>query len=475
MLKLFNTLTRKKEVFEPIHKNWVGFYTCGPTVYNYAHIGNLRTYIIQDVLQRTLEYNNYKVKRVMNITDVGHLTTDQETGEDKIEKRAKKEKKTVWEIIKFYTKAFLKDIKNLNIKKPSIIVPATKTIKDQIKTIKKLINKGFAYETPKAVYFNVLKFKNYNRLSRQPLIKKLIGARKEVVVDKNKRHPADFVLWFKLVDRFKNHIMKWQSPWGKGFPGWHIECSTISTKYLGQPFDIHSGGVDLISPHHENEIAQSEAANNKPFVNYWIHVEHVLVNGQKMSKSLGNFYTLKDLEKMGFDLLAFRYLILTSHYRSKLNFSLESLKAAQNAYNSLKNELILLKKEIKKINKVDKTHKTLEKEILKFKKKFLNAINNDLNTPKTISLLWEIIKSSNLNPKSKYQLILDFDKILGLDLDKIKLVKFKIPTKIKILVKQRAELRKQKKWKDADKIRKKIETLGFIVEDTKTGTILKKK
>lgn len=459
-LKFYNTLTRKKQTFKPLRAKKVGLYTCGPTVYNYAHIGNLRTYIFEDILQKTLEYNGYKVKRVMNITDVGHLTSDADTGEDKIELEAKKEKRSVWEIAKFYTEAFLRDIKELNIIKPEIIVPATKTVNDQIKIIKTLIGKKYAYETSKAIYFNVSKFKNYNKLSKQPLSEKITAARKEVIEDREKKHPTDFVLWFKLTGRYQNHVMRWSSPWGLGFPGWHIECSAISTKYLDQPFDIHTGGVDHIGTHHTNEIAQSEAAFGKPLAKLWLHGEFLIIDENKMAKSDGNFITLDTLKKHGFDPLVFRYLVLTAHYRSKLNFTWESLGAAKNAYDKLKEFVMAIKNETKKsiLSKAD---------FEKYQKKFLSYIDDDLEMPRTLALLWEVIKSNKLDPKTKYALITDFDKILGLNLTKIKTEK--IPEAILKLSKDREKYRKEKNFKKADEFRKKIESLSWLIEDTPLG------
>jgi len=462
-LKIYNTLTRKKQIFKPLRDKRVGLYTCGPTVYNYAHIGNLRTYVFTDVLQKTLEYNGYKVKRVMNITDVGHLTSDADTGEDKMELEAEKEKRSVWEIAKFYTNAFLNDIKKLNIKKPETIVPATKTVVDQIKIIKMLIGKKYAYETSKAIYFDVVKFKNYNKLSRQPLSQKITAARKEVIEDTEKKHPADFVLWFKLAGRYKNHSMRWPSPWGLGFPGWHIECSAISTKYLGQPFDIHTGGVDHIGTHHTNEIAQSEAAFGKPLAKFWLHGEFLIIDQSKMSKSEGNFITLDTLKKHGFDPLAFRYLTLTAHYRSKLNFTWESLEAAQNALEKLR-ETILTLKTVKQ---------SVDQKILKqYRKKFSNYINNDLNMPSALAFLWEVIKSNKINNKT-YRLIIDFDKVFGLNLAEIKTEK--IPSEILKLASEREKYRKEKNFKKADKLRKEIEKIGWLIEDTPRGPKLKKK
>ena len=464
-IKFYNTLTYKKQIFKPLRNKRVGLYTCGPTVYNFSHIGNLRTYIFEDILQKTLEYNGYRVKRVMNITDVGHLTSDADTGEDKIELEAKKEKKSVWEITKFYTEAFLRDIKELNIIKPEIIIPATKTVDDQIKIIKILIDKKYAYETSKVIYFNVAKFKNYNKLSRQQLRDKLVAARQEVIKDREKKHPADFVLWFKLAGRYKNHVMRWPSPWGLGFPGWHIECSAISRKYLGQPFDIHTGGVDHIGTHHTNEIAQSEAAFGKPLTKFWLHSEFLLIDESKMAKSEGNFITLDTLKKHGFDPLVFRYLVLTAHYRSKLNFTWKSLSSAQNALNNLRRIMADLKTTPPLL-----TRARLKKRLAEEFKKY---INDDLNTPRALALLWEIVKSQKLDLKTKYALITDFDKVLGLNLAKIKTEK--IPAAILKLAKDRKKHRQEKNFTKADEFRKKIELLGWLIEDTPQGPKLKRK
>ncbi|MBI2446687.1 MAG: cysteine--tRNA ligase [Parcubacteria group bacterium] len=466
-IKLYNTLTRKKQIFKPLRDKRVGLYTCGPTVYNYAHIGNLRTYVFADVLQKTLEYNGYEVKRVMNITDVGHLTSDADTGEDKIELESKKEKKSVWEIAKFYTGAFLNDIKELNIKKPETIVPATKIVVDQIKIIKILIGKKYAYETSKAIYFDVAKFKNYNKLSRQPMHQKITAAREEVIKDPEKKHPADFSLWFKLAGRYKNHSMRWPSPWGLGFPGWHIECSAISTKYLGQPFDIHTGGVDHIGTHHTNEIAQSEAAFGKPLAKFWLHSEFLIIDQNKMSKSEKNFITLDTLKRRNFDPLVFRYLVLTAHYRSKLNFTWESLEAAQNALDNLREAIKNLKTATQHTNKLENV-RVLRK---RFIEEFKNYINDDLETPRALALLWNIVKSKKLDSKTKYALLIDFDKVLGLNLAKIK--SEKIPAAILKIVKDREKYRKEKNFKKSDELRKKIESLGWLIEDTPRGPKLK--
>ena len=468
MLKLYNTLTRKKEVFKPIRKDGVGLYTCGPTVYNYAHIGNLRTYVFEDILRRTLEYAGYKVKHVMNITDVGHLTSDADLGEDKLEKGARREKRSVWDIAKFYTNAFLKDVARLNIKKANRLVPATSAIKEQIKIIKDLFRKGLAYETEQAVYFDVSKFKNYTKLSTQKLSQKISGARAEVVVDSEKRSPYDFALWFKTVGRFYNHVMRWPSPWGTGFPGWHIECSAISAKYLGQPFDIHTGGADHINVHHTNEIAQSEGACAKPLARFWMHGEFLLIDHAKMAKSGKDFITLETLIKKKFNPLAFRYLVLTSHYRSKLNFTWGSLEAGQNSLERLQDFIRNLK--------ATKNQKKKAKPLNAFYKNFSGMIGDDLDTPQALAVMWSIIHGYHKNPrrydpKELLGLLYDFDRVLGLGLKQIK--PEKIPAKVLGLVKKRENLRQASRWQDADAVREKIKGLGYTVEDTPRGPRVK--
>lgn len=466
MVKLYNTLSRKKQVFRPLYDKKVGLYTCGPTVYSFSHVGNLRTYIFEDILRRVLEYNGYKVKHIMNITDVGHLTSDADLGEDKMEKGSRREGKSVQQLAKFYTRAFLKDIKKLNIKKAHKLAPATHYIKQQINLINRLFKKGYAYETFQAVYFDVSKFKNYTKLSKQKLSQKIIASREEVVVDPEKRNPYDFALWFKTVGRFKNHIMRWPSSWGMGFPGWHLECSAISTAELGQPFDIHTGGVDHINVHHTNEIAQSEGAFGKPLARFWLNGEFLLVDQSKMAKSESNFLTLETIIKKGFNPLAFRYLVLTSHYRSKLNFTWKSLEAAQNALNNLYS--ILRTSDVQKLPSI-----LMTSDVQKLRKKFLTVISDDLNTPKALSIVWQIIKDNRLSSAAKKQLLLEFDKILGLGLDKIKPIK--IPQKIKKLAAQREKLRVNKQFIQADRLRKKIEKLGYRIEDTVSGLRVRKK
>jgi len=455
-MKLFNTLSRKKETLKPIKKGVVGFYSCGPTVYNYAHIGNLRSYIFADILQRTLEYEGYRVKRVMNITDVGHLTSDADSGEDKLEKAAALSQKTPQQIAQFYTQAFLQDIKALNIKKPKIIIPATKTIKEQIAIIKKLVAKGYAYQTSLAVYFDVTKFKNYGALSGQSLKEKMVAARDEVVEDEEKKNVADFALWFKLAGRHIKHAMHWRSPWGEGFPGWHIECSAISTKHLGQPFDIHSGGVDHIGTHHTNEIAQSEAAFGLPLAKIWMHGEFLLIDNGKMAKSDGKFITLQTLKDKGFSPLDYRYLCLTAHYRSRLNFSYDSLEGAQNAYQNLVRLFAESKSEKSKAKHVSAKS---------FVQKFQDRLNEDLDLPGALAVLWEAAKSKSLSGQDKMALAKDFDQVLGLELVKAVKSASAIPGAVLSIARQRQQLRQQKKFAEADRLRLELAKKGYEMKD----------
>ena len=475
-LKLYNTLTRRKEIFKPLHAGKVGLYTCGPTVYNYAHIGNLRTYIFEDVLRRVLKHAGYRVRHVMNITDVGHLTSDADSGEDKLEKGAAREGKTVWDIAQFYTDAFLRDIAALNIRRADKLVPATATIPDQTALIKKLFAKGYAYETGQAVYFDVSRFPHYTRLSGQKLEDKKTAARADVVEDPDKKHPQDFALWFKRVGKFSEHAMYWPSPFGKGdgFPGWHIECSAISAKYLGQPFDIHTGGVDHISVHHTNEIAQSEGAIGKPLARYWMHGEFLLMQEEKMAKSAGNFYTLRGILEKKIDPLAFRYLVLTAHYRSRLNFSWESLAAAEQSLSRLRGFLHVSRLNLdnsREMKSYRGSTSIMGKWLEKYQQAFDTAISDDLNTPQALAVIWDMLNAYYKNPErfdpaAVRRLLFDFDKILGLGLADIKPAKKKIiPKKILALVEKREELRHQKDWSGADRIRDKIVRLGWKIED----------
>ncbi|HEX5429697.1 MAG TPA: cysteine--tRNA ligase [Patescibacteria group bacterium] len=459
MLKLYNSLSRKIEEFRQIHDKEVGFYACGPTVYDYAHIGNLRMMILNDILHRTLLFDGFHVKFVMNITDVGHLTSDADTGEDKMEKNAHTAE-DVLAIAQKYEQAFYEDLEALNILPADKYPKASHHIQEHIALIQKLFERGFAYESDEAIYFDVSKFPDYNQLTGQNLDDMLLGARQEVVADPAKKNPIDFVLWFKAVGRYQNHILRWPSPWGDGFPGWHIECSSMSTEYLGQPFDIHTGGIDLKFPHHTNEIAQSEAATDKKFVNYWIHGEHLLLDNGKMAKSEGNFLTLKSVVDKGFNPLAYRYLVLTSHYRSKLNFTWESLTAAQNALNNLYSEI--------------STYDPAGKVISEYEQRFQGAINNDLETPQAIAVLWDLVKSA-LPSADKLATLFRFDKVLGLKLQEVWTAAKVIPETVRTLIDDREVARKAQDFVRADELRRAIESNGYIVEDTTDGFRVKKK
>ncbi len=457
MLRIYNTMDRRKEDFIPLSDKKVTMYSCGPTVYNYAHIGNLRTYIFMDIFRRTLRYDGYKLKGVMNITDVGHLMSDGDDGEDKMEKASREQKKSPYEIAEYYTKIFFDDLAKLNIGRPEIIAKATDHIADMIKYVQALLDKGYAYEIDDGIYFDIGKFPEYGKLSRLNLEEQQAGARVEV--NSQKRHPADFALWKKAEP---NHIMQWESPWGMGYPGWHIECSTMSRKYLGDVFDIHTGGVDHIPVHHENEIAQSEALVGKKTVDYWVHGEFMLVNNGKMSKSLGNTYTIADLEKKGYSAMDFRYFCLNTHYRKKLNFTFEGLDGAKTAYARL---LAVLYK-----HKTSQT-KTDDAKIEDYKKQFADAINDDLNIPLALGVLWKAVKE----PASRdiYDMALDFDKVFGLSLDKARPDETapaeEIPQEIIELAQKRADAKKAKNYAEADALRAEINSRGYSVTDTKEG------
>jgi cysteinyl-tRNA synthetase len=456
---LTNSLTHKKEKFIPINAPDVGMYTCGMTVYDFAHIGHGRKYVTDDILKRVLTTNGYKVKHVQNVTDVGHLVSDADEGEDKLEKGAVKQGKTVWEVAEFFTKNFYESMDKLNIIRPDIICKATDHIKEQIDLVQKLMNKGFAYDTPEAVYFDVTKFPKYGEAFGQKLEDKKIAVRNEVQTGEHKKHPADFALWFKRTGRFENHVMHWESPWGDGFPGWHIECSAMSMKYLGEQIDIHTGGEDHVSIHHPNEIAQSESASGKsPFVNYWLHTAFLMVDGKKMSKSLENFYTVNDVEKKEFDPLALRYLYLGANYRDPLNFTWESLQAAQNALEKLRNQISALKDQEERATLSEEKEKKIEE----YRNKFMESVNDDLNTSKALAVLWDMLKS-NIPSEDKYDLAMSFDEILGLNL-KVLQVK-QISQEAKELMEKREQLRKEGKYEEADKIRDEIQKLGFGVSD----------
>lgn len=474
MLRLYNTLTRKSEDFKPSDPKSTGYYSCGPTVYDFAHIGHARTYIFSDILQRALEFNGYKVKRVMNVTDVGHLTSDADTGEDKLEKGAKREGKSVWEIAEFYTEDFLRMLDKLRIKKPEIICKATGHIPEMISLIATLEKKGFTYKITDGVYFDTSKFPEYGRLTGQTyeqLQKSLkAGARVEMV--SGKKHPTDFALWKfspPANPGLPKRQMEWTSPWGTGFPGWHIECSAMAMKYLGETFDIHTGGVDHIPVHHTNEIAQSEAATGKQFVRYWLHAQHLLVEGEKMSKSLGNFLRVADIEKKGYRPLTLRYLFLTAHYRTAMNFTWKALDGAKTAYEGLLASVAGIKNLRDKGGRENLSEEKLEKVDL-YRAKFQEAVNDDLNTAKALAVVWEVVKS-NIPAGDKYDLLVLFDEVLGLDLQSVNVQseEILIPDDVKRLIEQREVMRKQKKFKEADEVRKKIEESGFTVKDSETG------
>jgi len=448
MLKVFNTLTRKKEEFKPIKMGKVGFYSCGPTVYWFQHIGNLRTYIFSDMLKRVLMYNGFDVKHVMNITDVGHLTSDADEGEDKMEKAALKEGKKAEDIANFYLKAFREDMKKLNIIEPNVWCKATEHIKEQIELIQKLEKKGYTYKTSDGVYFDTSKFKNYGKMALLNIEGLKAGKRVGMGEKKNK---TDFALWKFSLEEGKRQ-QEWESPWGLGYPGWHIECSAMSTKYLGQPFDIHTGGEDHIPIHHTNEIAQSECAIGKKMVNYWMHGAFLLFKGEKVSKSKGGLYTVSELQDLGYNPLEYRYMCLLTHYRKGLNFTLDNLNDAKNAYQRLKNII----SEIKDDEEINDNY------LIEFEK----AINDDLNMPLAVQVLWKLVRDEKA--LGKIETITKMDEVLGLKL--FEKDKIDVPDKVNKLIEEREEARAKKDWKKSDKIREEIKKLGFLVEDKSEGT-----
>ncbi len=458
-MRLYNTLTRTIQEFTPMDADDVRMYACGPTVYDYTHIGHVRKFINDDILRRALEINGFSVRHVMNITDVGHLTSDADVGEDKLEKGAKKFGKDVLELARFFEEDFFKSLDAVNIKRPTVVPRATEHIEDQIALVEALFEKGYAYKTPQAIYFDVSKFADYNKLSGQDLSKEVVGAREEVYVDANKRNPQDFVLWFFTVGKFKDHILRWNSPWGEGFPGWHLECSAMSMKYLGLTLDIHTGGVDHIAVHHTNEIAQSEAATGQEFVKYWVHHEHLLVNGEKMSKSKGNMYTIEGLKKKKYSPLAYRYLTFQTHYRAQMNFTWESLTGAQAALDRLYEAVAGLEDE-----EVEGVYPDID-----FEREFQDAVSNDLNMPKAISVMWEMIRSPKLTDAVKRVTIYKMDEVLGLSIEEKSHELTNIPGDIIQMVEQREHMRKNKMFSAADKLRADVEKRGYLLKDTKKG------
>ncbi|MGH2574910.1 MAG: cysteine--tRNA ligase [Ignavibacteria bacterium] len=462
VITFYNTLTREKEKFIPIEPGKAGLYCCGPTVYNYLHIGNLRTYIFEDLLVRTLVYNDYQVKHVVNITDVGHLFGDEDEGEDKMEAGSEREGKTAWEIAELYTEEFKKDFKRLNIRDPNIWCKATDHIKEQIKLVECLEKKGYTYVISDGVYFDTSKLSDYGKLVNLEASGLKAGARVEV--NKEKKKITDFALW-KFSPKDKKRQMEWESPWGRGFPGWHIECSAMSMKYLGKHFDIHCGGIDHPPVHHTNEIAQSEACTGEKFVNYWMHGEFlVLADDVKMAKSMENFTRLQTLIDEGYGPLDFRYMCLGTHYRKKLQFSKEILDSARNAFSRLKNRII----EFKTPDSADFTDSMKE-----YKKRFNEVVNDDLNMPEALAVLWEVVRDEYLGSSEKLELIFDFDRIFGLDLKNVEETTIKVPQEILRLVEERNKAKHEKNYKLADEIRNKIRNKGYELIDTKDGVEVK--
>lgn len=450
----YNTLTKTKEKFEPINKEEVRMYSCGPTVYKDASIGNMRTYIMNDIIKRVLKYNGYKIKHAMNITDVGHLVSDADEGEDKMLKSAREMQKSPYEIAKYYTKLFMDDLEKLNIETPEVVCKATDNINDMIKYVQKLLENGYAYETSTAIYFDVSKLDEYGILSGIKLEDQKAGARVEV--DNEKRNPYDFALWIKAKP---NHIMKWESPWGLSYPGWHIECSAMGQKYLGEQFDIHTGGIDLIPTHHENEIAQSKGACGKIPAKFWIHGEYLLINGGKMSKSLNNVYLLKDITEKGYDPLTYRLFTYSSSYRTKLNFTWEGIDASQKALEKLRAGYQ---------KHLEGNEDILDEEISKYEENFHKAINDDLNMPLAMSVVWDVVKNPRKSKKMS-ELLDKFDTVLALSLDKKSEVKKEFPEAVVKLAEERLKARAEKDWAESDRLRNEILALGYSIKDSKDG------
>lgn len=458
-LKLYNTLTRRIEDFAPLDRNRVGLYACGPTVYDFAHIGNLRAYIFEDVLRRSLEFDGYRVKHVMNITDVGHLVSDADVGDDKMMKAISREGlpptiASLRELADRYTAAFLADLDSLNILRPHVMPKATDHVPQMIAMIETMVEKGFAYETASAVYFDVKKFATYTQLSRQPLEDKNVAVRKEVEADPAKRHPADFALWFKLAGKKKEHVMHWPSPWGEGFPGWHIECSAMSREHLGFPFDIHCGGEDHIGVHHTNEIAQNEAVFGQPAVRWWMHGAFLDLGKVKMAKSAGTFVRLANVVERGIDPLAFRYLCLNTHYRQKLNFSWEALEGGNQALGKLRAFVSAV--EVGNVGCAG------------YEERFGAAISDDLNLPQALGIAWELIADPEMPAGAKRKTLEQFDRIFGFGLPSLRPAQ--IPAEVLALVEERERARAARDWRRSDELRHAVEALGYGIEDTPAGS-----
>lgn len=468
-MKLYNTKTRSIDEFTPLNPPHVSFYSCGLTVYDYAHIGHALKYVNDDLLKRTLTFLGYDVHHVMNITDVGHMVSDGDDGEDKLEKGARKAGKTPEEVAEFFTTYFLKVNQAVNIIPPRELVKATDHIADMIALIQRLEKKGATYETEEAVYFDTSSFEKYGALSGQKLEDKQ-NAREDIHVDPQKKSPQDFALWFKRVGHHENHSMHWDSPWGDGFPGWHIECSAMSMKYLGETIDIHSGGIDHIPVHHENEIAQSECATGTEFVRFWFHSEFLKVDGTKMGKSLGNMYTLDDIIEKGFDPLALRYVFLMKHYRQEMNFTWDSLQAAQTALHKLRDSVVQLRSQTQRQQlseeKLSKTHE--------YSQRFTSALENDLQIPQALAVAWEVTKS-NIPSEDKLDLLLSFDQVFGLGLAEYEHpISEEIPQNVIELAEKREEARKNKDFAASDSLRDKVNAAGYEIEDEPEGYRIKK-
>ena len=457
----YNTLTKKKELFKPLDEKEIRIYSCGPTVYKNATIGNMRTNLFQDILRRVLKYNGYALKHAMNITDVGHLVSDGDEGEDKMIKSAREEKKSPMEIAEYYTNLFFQDLKDLNVEMPEIICKATDHIQDMLAYVQKLIENGYAYETSTSIYFDVSKLEKYPILSNANVEEQKAGAR--VDVDPEKKNPYDFALWIKAPE---NHLMKWDSPWGPSYPGWHIECSAMGQKYLGEQFDIHTGGIDLIPTHHENEIAQSMGKCGKIPANYWMHGEYLLIDGGKMSKSLGNVYLVKDLIEKGYDPLVYRLFSFSSHYKNKLNFTWEGMDATAKSLERLKNAYQLHLKGNDEVK---------DCEVKQLEERFHQAINDDLNMPLAMGVVWEVAKKESKSPKFA-NLLAKFDMVLGLKIEEpMKKKQEEIPQEILDLVEQRKQARIDKNWEKSDELRDLIQSKGYEIKDAKDGMEISKK
>lgn len=468
-MNIYNTLTRRIEPFIPLTDGKVSMYTCGPTVYNFAHIGNLRTYISEDVMVKSLEFLGFEVNRVMNVTDVGHLESDADDGEDKMLKGAQRENKTVWEVAQFYTDAFFADCERLSIKMPTTVAKATDFIPQYIEMIQSLEQKGFTYFENGNVYFDISKFPNYTQLSRMDLDALQVARREDVTEDLNKRNPQDFVLWF-TQSKFDNQAMKWESPWGTGYPGWHLECSVISLHYLGTTLDIHCGGVDHVPVHHTNEIAQTESYTGKKWVNYWSHMEHLIDQTGKMSKSKGEFLTLALLESHGYHPLVYRFYTLNSHYRRQLVFSYESLDMAKIAFDKLRRKTLA-------ISKNSDPNSPLTEAVTPYLENFKVCLADDYNISNAITVLHDCVKSTTLNDREKAYVIEQMDTVLGLDLLKPEETHIQADEKevVEALIQERALAKMNKDYAKADQVRQHIEAMGYVIEDTKEGTQYKRK